>query len=141
MRGAILTCLLFAGLAVPGAAFAQSAGDEQYVDPFQEQPQQGGGGGGGGGAGQDTGGGQTDSGGQTESGGQTDSGTGTSGETGGSVEATPSPSDEGGGFGASASGSSASGSDVLPRTGLPVALTALLGAVCLAGGAALRRGV
>jgi hypothetical protein len=136
MRAAILTCLLFAGLAVPGAAFAQSAGDEQYIDPFQERPEQGGGGGGGGGGGQDTGGGQTDSGTGTSG----DSG-GDTGETGGTVEPTPPPSEQGGGFGASASGSSATGSDVLPRTGLPVALTALLGAVLLAGGTALRRGV
>jgi hypothetical protein len=137
MRGASLMLLLFVGIAVlaPATSLGQSAGDEQYVDPFQDQEGQGGSGGTGGG-GQNTGGGQTDSGTGTSG----DSG-GDTGETGGTVEPTPPPSEQGGGFGASASGSSASGADVLPRTGLSVALTALLGAVSLAGGTALRRRV
>jgi hypothetical protein len=140
MRGASLMLLLFVGIAVlvPAASLGQSAGDEQYIDPFQDQEDQGGSGGGGGG--QDTGGG-----GQGTGGGQTDSGTGTSGETGetgGTIETTPPGStEEGGSLGGSASGSSTSGSNVLPRTGLPVALIALLGAVLLAGGTALRRRV
>ncbi len=32
--------MLLAALAVPGAAFAQSAGDEQYSDPFAGEDQQ-----------------------------------------------------------------------------------------------------
>ena len=43
--------VLLAGLLVPSASFAQSAGDEQYVDPFQDETQQGGGQGGSGGGG------------------------------------------------------------------------------------------
>jgi hypothetical protein len=92
MRGAALVLLLCAGLAglLPAAALAQSAGDEQYSDPFQEQPQgdQAGGGGGGqaggGGGGQAGGGG----GGQAEGGGggQAVGGGGGSGETGGSSQ-------------------------------------------------------
>jgi hypothetical protein len=134
VRGAILTFLLVAGLAVvvPAVSLAQSAGDEQYVDPFQNQDEQGGGGGGQGGSGEAGGGSE---------GTQTDSGTGSTGEPEGTPEApAPAPTDEGGGFGATASGSPATGSqDVLPRTGLPVAVAALLGTVFLAAGVALRR--
>ncbi len=50
-----LVVLLALALALPSAAFAQGAGDEQYQDPFGDEPVQndggnGGGGGGGGGA-------------------------------------------------------------------------------------------
>src|SRR5215208_2575963 len=41
--GKVLAVLLMLALAAPAAVLAQSAGDEQYVDPFQGQ---GGGGGG-----------------------------------------------------------------------------------------------
>jgi hypothetical protein len=132
VRRVTFMLLMLVGLAVlvPGESLAQSAGDDQYVDPFQNEPQQGGSGGGG-----SVGGGGGSQG--TQTGGDTGTETG---ETGGTTESTPPPSDEGGGFDASASGSSATGSDVLPRTGLPVVLTALLGALLLSVGAALRRG-
>jgi hypothetical protein len=131
MRRATLTFLLFAGLAVllPATSFAQSAGDEQYVDPFQNEQEGGSGGGGGGGS---RGGGSEGS--------DTGSGTGSTSETQGTTESTPPTStDEGGSVGGTASGSSATGSDVLPSTGLPVAAAALLGTVFLAAGIALRR--
>jgi hypothetical protein len=137
MRGAALICLLFAGLTVlPGTSFAQSAGDEQYVDPFQDEPQ--GGGQGGGGGGQGSGGGSEST--------PPDSDTGAAAPETAPVEPAPPaepvpPSEEGGGFGASASGAPESGSAVLPRTGLPVALAAILGTMFLVGGAALRRRV
>lgn len=37
---ALLILALLAALAVPGAAFGQSAGDEQYSDPFAGEDQQ-----------------------------------------------------------------------------------------------------
>jgi len=41
MRLAAAVLMLLTALAVPGAALAQSAGDEQYSDPFgPEEPQQ-----------------------------------------------------------------------------------------------------
>jgi hypothetical protein len=41
MRRAATVLMLLTGLAVPGAALAQSAGDEQYSDPFgPEEPEQ-----------------------------------------------------------------------------------------------------
>ena len=132
MRRAMFMLLMLIGLAVlvPAESLAQSAGDEQYVDPFQNEAQQGGSGGGG-----DAGGGGGSQG--TQTGGDTGTQTG---ETEGTTESTPPPSDEGGGFGASASGSSTTGSDVLPRTGVPAVLTALLGALLLSLGVAFRRG-
>jgi hypothetical protein len=144
VRRATFVLLMLIGLAVilPAKSLAQSAGDEQYVDPFQNEPQQGGSGGGGnaggGGGSPDTsGGGSPD----TSGGSQGTPAGGEEGETGGTTEpAPPPPSEEGGGFGATASGSSGTGSDVLPITGLPAALTVLLGAVLLASGVALRRG-
>ena len=44
--GKLLAVLLMLALAAPAAVLAQSAGDEQYVDPFQGQGDGGGGGGG-----------------------------------------------------------------------------------------------
>lgn len=38
MTKALLGLALVLALAVPTPAFAQSAGDDQYVDPFQEEP-------------------------------------------------------------------------------------------------------
>jgi hypothetical protein len=41
MRGAAAVLMLLTALALPGAALAQSAGDEQYSDPFgPEEPRQ-----------------------------------------------------------------------------------------------------
>ena len=55
-RPRLLACLLALSLAVPSAAFAQGAGNDQYQDPFGDEPTQtdgGGGGSGGGGGGGD----------------------------------------------------------------------------------------
>jgi LPXTG-motif cell wall-anchored protein len=43
LRSRTLIALLALALAVPSAAFAQGAGDDQYQDPFPEQQEQGGG--------------------------------------------------------------------------------------------------
>ena len=48
-RSRAIVALLALVLALPSAAFAQGAGDEQYQDPFGDEQAQGGGGGGGGG--------------------------------------------------------------------------------------------
>jgi hypothetical protein len=150
MRGAALLFLLCAGLAVllPAASLAQSAGDEQYTDPFQEENQpsggQGGSGGGGGGNSQGTTGGSQDV--------PTDTGTGSTGDTGdsgstGDTDTTTgtTPSTSTGSVEddtASAGATSGSGSAVLPVTGLPAVVPLLLlGAGMLLGGLALRREV
>jgi hypothetical protein len=39
MRPLLLLIAVLTSLCVPAAAFAQSAGDEQYTDPFSEQDQ------------------------------------------------------------------------------------------------------
>jgi len=39
VRKRLSLSILVVALAVPGAAFAQSAGDEQYTDPFGQQDQ------------------------------------------------------------------------------------------------------
>jgi hypothetical protein len=109
---AMLVFVLTLALAFPAAALAQSAGDEQYVDPFQNQTSGGGGGG--------SNGNQSDSGSQTTP--QTSSSSGSSSSGTAGTDTTS------GGDGSA-----------LPRTGLPLIPLFLGGALLMGGGATLRR--
>jgi len=97
-------------LAAPAASLAQSAGDDQYVDPFKGEQGNGGGG--------------------NDSGAQDNSNTGSND--------TAAQTTTGSGDTAGASGETADGSG-LPRTGLGLGAVALTGAILLGGGVALRR--
>jgi hypothetical protein len=99
-------------LAAPAASLAQSAGDDQYVDPFKGEGSGGGGGNG------------------NNSGAQDNSNTGSND--------TAAQTTTGSGDTAGASGEAADGSG-LPRTGLGLGAVALTGAILLGGGVALRR--
>ena len=118
-RIAALACALT--LAVPSTALGQSAGDDQYQDPFSgQQPQrqgqsqgsQGGSGGGGGGGG------------------------GNSGAGAGTQSAQAAPAEPGDAAGQAESSQGAT----LPRTGFMAALPLVWGLVLLLSGAALKRG-
>jgi len=108
--GKLLVLLLTLALAAPAVVLAQSAGDEQYVDPFQGQ----GGGGGGGGGGNDS---------QTGS----DNGTTTTAQT--------APSDT---AGTTAQGTESTDA-TLPRTGLTLLPVVLTGLFLFGAGFTLRR--
>jgi hypothetical protein len=126
IRGLLaLTLVAAVAVALPATVLAQSAGDEQYTDPFQGQDNSGGGGGGG--NNQSSGSGQTQSGGDVQSGGELDSGTTDSTSTGtdGSASTT--------------AGATDSGSATLPVTGGPATMLAAIGAAFLLSGLALRR--
>jgi hypothetical protein len=135
-KSLMLCCALLASLAAATVAapagFAQSAGDEQYVDPFQTEQGSGGGGGdtgtGGGG-----GGGGSDTGAAPEQPSVPETPTAEPpAETLGATPPTgsdPSASTEG----------SAAGEFALPRTGLPLLAVFGAGVLLLGGGLALRR--
>ena len=117
MLAAMATCL-------PATVLAQSAGDDQYVDPFQEVPEQ------------PTGG--DPQGEDNQSPPDTESGV-PSGTTEGSVD-TPEPSDTGAVVETPESSAQVeAGSTGLPRSGLPLGWIALLGLGLILGGATLRR--
>jgi hypothetical protein len=116
----LLALALAAALTLPTTTFAQSAGDDQYSDPFQD-PQ-----------GQDQGGGGDSSGSQ----GGASQGNGTaqppSDQQLPSEPTTVAPSQ-------ATDAAVGDGSETLPVTGLPAVGVALAGMFLLAGGAALRR--
>jgi hypothetical protein len=114
----VIFMLLTLALALPAVVHAQSAGDDQYVDPFENQGGGGGGGGGGNGGG--------DNGSQT--GGSDDGTTSTTAQT--------TPSDT---AGTTAQGTE-SGEATLPNTGLNLLPVVLIGAFLLGAGITLRRG-
>jgi hypothetical protein len=125
IRGLLaLTLVAAVAVALPATVLAQSAGDEQYTDPFQGQDNSGGGGGG---NNQSSGSGETQSGGDVQSGGELDSTTTDSTTTGtdGSASTT--------------AGATDSGSATLPVTGGPATMLAAIGAAFLLSGLALRR--
>ena len=118
MSARLLTLLLAIALslpvlAAPAASFAQSAGDDQYVDPFKGEGNSGGGGNGG-----------------NNSGAQDNS------NSGSDTTAVQTTTESGDTAGASAEATDGSG---LPRTGLPLGAVALTGALMFGGGLALRR--
>ena len=110
MRRTLSLLLAAFMLAVPSAAFAQSAGDEQYADPF----------------------------GQTDQGGQGGQGGGSQDEPAqnGAPAVVQAQSDE---LGASEPEIEQTSVTTLPATGLPVGLLAGTGALLLAAGTTLRR--
>jgi hypothetical protein len=110
----LILVLAIAVCAVPATALAQSAGDEQYVDPF-ETPDEGGNGNSGnsqGGGGGDQGSAPTDD------------------------QVVQAPADTGDTAGTVTGESSGA---TLPNTGLMIGGVALTGALLLGGGIALRR--
>ena len=113
-RTQMLALLLWLALAVPGSAFAQSAGDDQYVDPFQDPQGQNQGGGG-------------------DSGSQGDAETVQPAEPQVAPEPAPVAPSE------TTAPSDSTAAQTLPVTGLPALGVALAGAFFLAGGMILRR--
>jgi hypothetical protein len=113
----LILVLAIAAVAMPATAFAQSAGDEQYVDPF-ETPDQGGNGGNGGNSGNPQGGG------------------GDEGSAPAEDQVAQAPADTGD---PAASTAGESSGTALPNTGLMLGGVALTGALLLGGGIALRR--
>jgi hypothetical protein len=121
---ALLGMLAAMAVCLPATVLAQSAGDDQYVDPFQEVPEK------------PTGGGSQ--GGNSQSPPDTEGGA-PSGTTEGSV-GTAQPSDMGAVVETPASSAEVeTGSTGLPRTGVPLGWIALLGLGLILGGATLLR--
>jgi hypothetical protein len=108
-----IVCLLAAGLlAFPAAAGAQSAGDDQYEDPFAPEP------------------GQTDDGGSGAGSGTADD----ESSGGGTVQPAPTPEPAP----AAPAAATTAQAQQLPRTGGDAGLLALTGSLLLAGGVAIR---
>lgn len=123
-RGLLALALLVLCAAFPAQALGQSAGDEQYTDPFQGQEESGGGGGGGGQSGNSS---QGQGGGDTGEAPVPDDGSGTV-----APDATVTPE-------AVTGTTPTENPGGLPRTGLPLGVMAALGACLLLSGLALRR--
>jgi hypothetical protein len=114
-----IACLLAAvTLALPGAAWGQSAGDEQYEDPFAPEP------------------GQSDGGGSSQDDGGGSSGGGSSGG-GGAEQSVPAAQPETAPAPTTVQ-AAPNGEQQLPRTGADAGLLALGGTLLLASGVALR---
>ena len=117
---AIALVALLVAVAMPVAAVAQSAGDDQYTDPLQ-----------GGGSGSSGGGGGSSGGG---------SGSGGGGGGGGDAPATQAQADtDTAPTQATPAQADNSDDDGLPRTGFPVAVLIGAGLILMSGGLALRR--
>jgi hypothetical protein len=156
MRLALSTLVAVVALAVPGVALGQSAGDNQYVDPFAGQHASPGGGQSG--APQHTAGqpsqGTTSSGtgssttgsGTSTGGGSSTTGSGTSApasgsstpSSGGSTPSSGTTKSSQAGGDAATGGPASTSSGQLPRTGEPLAPLFALGGLLILGGFALR---
>jgi len=117
---AVALVALLVAVALPAAAIAQSAGEDQYTDPLQ-----------GGGSGSSGGGGGSSGGGSGGGGGGGGGGSAPSEAAGAQPESTPAQTQ--------AQPAQAQDSDGLPRTGFPVAVLIGAGMILLSGGLALRR--
>jgi hypothetical protein len=110
MRRRLIAALLTGALlAAPATALAQSAGDDQYADPF----------------------------GQVDEPSQNDGGS--NGSPAPPEEPTASAPAPGAADGTQAAGEAGAEGGALPRTGFPAALSALLGGLLVGAGASLRR--
>jgi hypothetical protein len=105
----LMLALAVTVVAAPATSFAQSAGDDQYVDPFQDDG----------------------------SGGGNQGNSGSQGGSDNSV--AQAPADSGDTAGSSAGAAEADDGSSLPRTGLMVGGVALMGVILLGGGYLLRR--
>lgn len=121
LRALLILALALPVLAAPSAAIAQSAGDEQYVDPFQNEPSQSGGGNGNAGGGGQGGAG----GGEPAAPAPAPTPTAPTEVPEGTVQGTVTQTGEAG--------------PTLPRTGLALGGPALAGLLLLIGGLTLRR--
>ena len=123
MTNRVLSLLLMLALAVPAAvapatSFAQSAGDDQYVDPFQDDNDAGSG----------------------NQGDQGNSGNQGSNAPSDQQSVAQAPTDTGDTAGTTATATESAENGSLPRTGSPTALLAAIGVILLLGGGfALRR--
>ena len=115
----LAVCAAALTLAAPAPALAQSAGDDQYVDPL-------------GGAAPPSGGSGSGSGSGSGGGGTAGAGAGTAGTTAGQNADGSAPS---------SAGSAAAARDELPRTGFPAGLAAGAGLLMLSAGTGLRLGL